>query len=219
MILTVNIGNTHITVGGYEQDAPGHSAGGSTPTLPATVDEYAIRSGQPAFALPCLPRPDRGRHSGQRGARADRAGAGGSADALQRPHPDRGARPQERHQAAAGQPRPAGGRASLRRGGRAGGVPRPAGRHLGGYRHLHHGRQQQTGAGGRRHPARAAALASAALVQKTAQLPQIDLSAPAPSICSGKEHLLLPAEWFRAGHRQPAGWAGRPLLRRAGSRN
>ena len=32
MILTVNIGNTHITVGGYEQDTLIGSAGGCTPT-------------------------------------------------------------------------------------------------------------------------------------------------------------------------------------------
>ena len=34
MILTVNIGNTHITIGGYEKDCL-KFCGGSTPTLPA----------------------------------------------------------------------------------------------------------------------------------------------------------------------------------------
>ena len=42
MILTVNIGNTHITVGGYEQDTLRFC--GRLHTDPAaTIDEYAIR--------------------------------------------------------------------------------------------------------------------------------------------------------------------------------
>ena len=42
MILTVNIGNTHITVGGYEQDTL-RFCGRLHSDTAATVDEYAIR--------------------------------------------------------------------------------------------------------------------------------------------------------------------------------
>ena len=42
MILTVNIGNTHITVGGYEQDTL-RFCGRLHSDMDATVDEYAIR--------------------------------------------------------------------------------------------------------------------------------------------------------------------------------
>ena len=42
MILTVNIGNTHITVGGYEQDAL-IFCGRLHSDPAATVEEYAIR--------------------------------------------------------------------------------------------------------------------------------------------------------------------------------
>ena len=42
MILTVNIGNTHITVGGYEQDTL-RFCGRLPSDTAATVDEYAIR--------------------------------------------------------------------------------------------------------------------------------------------------------------------------------
>ena len=56
-------------------------------------------------------------------------------------------------------------------------------------------------------------LSQAALVQKTAQLPQIDLSAPAaPSILGKNTAACLR---FRAGHRRAAGWLGRAVPRRA----
>lgn len=42
MILTVNIGNTHITVGGYEQDYPDLLRAAALDPA-ATVEEYAIR--------------------------------------------------------------------------------------------------------------------------------------------------------------------------------
>ena len=42
MILTVNIGNTHITAGGYEQDTL-RFCGRLHSDMDATVDEYAIR--------------------------------------------------------------------------------------------------------------------------------------------------------------------------------
>ena len=57
-------------------------------------------------------------------------------------------------------------------------------------------------------------LSLSALVQKTAQLPQIDLSAPASSSILGKNTSLL-TERFCAGHRRAAGWAGRALSGRA----
>ena len=42
MILTVNIGNTHITVGGYDHDAL-RFCGRLHSDPAATIDEYAIR--------------------------------------------------------------------------------------------------------------------------------------------------------------------------------
>ena len=54
-------------------------------------------------------------------------------------------------------------------------------------------------------------LSLAALVQNTAQLPQIDLSAPA--------HRRLSAKWLCAGHCRDAGRAGQPFLCRTRPRN
>ena len=58
-------------------------------------------------------------------------------------------------------------------------------------------------------------LSLSALVKNTAQLPQIDLAAKAPACYSGQEHLFLPAERLCTGHRQPAGRSGGTFLRRA----
>ena len=55
-----------------------------------------------------------------------------------------------------------------------------------------------------------------ALVQKTAQLPQIDPASPRFGLSAGQKHLGLFAERLCAGHGQPAGRSGRPLLRRIG---
>ena len=76
MILTVNIGNTHITVGGYEQDTL-IFCGRLHSDPAATVEEYAIRLVNLLQLYGASPGADRGRHSGQRGAHAQRAGAGG----------------------------------------------------------------------------------------------------------------------------------------------
>ena len=69
MILTVNIGNTHITVGGYDHDTL-RFCGRLHSDPAATIDEYAIRLVN---------------------AGAERPGAGGLAHPVQCAHPDRGA--------------------------------------------------------------------------------------------------------------------------------
>ena len=171
MILTVNIGNTHITIAGYEHDTLQFS--GRLHSSPAaTVDEYAMNLLNLLSLYQVAPRADRGRHSGQCGARTDRPGIGCTADVLLCPLPDRWPRPEKRHQAAAGQPGPAGRRAAVRCGGRTGRGTRTAGGHLGRYRHLHHGSQRQTGTGGRCHPARAAALPFRAGAKKPPSCPR-----------------------------------------------
>ena len=58
-------------------------------------------------------------------------------------------------------------------------------------------------------------LSLSALVQRTAQLPQIDLSAPASSSILGKNTSACLQKRFCAGHRRTAGWAGRALSGRA----
>ena len=60
-------------------------------------------------------------------------------------------------------------------------------------------------------------LSMASLVQNTAQLPQVDLTSPAPGVGAGQEHRRLPAGRSAAGHRLYAGRPGRPLPRRAGA--
>lgn len=61
-------------------------------------------AGESVTAVRGIPGADRGRHSGQCGAHAQRAGVGGFTAFMQGTHPDRGAGAEKRHQAAAGQP-------------------------------------------------------------------------------------------------------------------
>ena len=84
MILTVNIGNTHITVGGYEQDTL-RFCGRLHSDMDATVDEYAIRLVNLLSLHGAIPGPDRGRHSGQRCPGAERAGAFGACTSCAKP--------------------------------------------------------------------------------------------------------------------------------------
>ena len=143
MILTVNIGNTHITIGGYEKDSL-KFCGRLHSDIACTADEYAIRLVNLLSLYHVSPAQIEGGILGSVVPALTGQVLAGVADALQCPHPDRRARAEKRHQAAAGQPCPAGCRASLRRGRCPCGMPRPAGRHLSRHRHLHHGRQRQS---------------------------------------------------------------------------
>ena len=172
-------------------------------------------AGEPVTAVRGIPGADRGRHSGQRGAHAQRAGAGGLTSIVQGAHPDRGAGAEKRHQAAAGQPRAAGRRAAVRRGGGAGRVPRAAGGHLGRHGHLPDGGKRQAGTCGRRDPARAAAFHECVGAKDRAAAPDRPRR-PRLGLSAGQKHLGLLTKRLRAGHCQPAGRSGRPLLRRAG---
>ena len=111
MILTVNIGNTHITVGGYEQDTL-RFCGRLHSDTAATVDEYAIRLVNLLSLHGASPAQIEGGILGQCSARAERPGfLSALAYPLQCAHPDGRPRPKKRHQASAGQPCPAGCRA------------------------------------------------------------------------------------------------------------
>ena len=155
MILTVNIGNTHITIAGYEHDTLQFS--GRLHSSPAaTVDEYAMNLLNLLSLYQVAPERIEGGILGS----VVPALTGRVLGALQMlcsaRFPDRWPRPEKRHQAAVGQPCPAGQSCWCPMPAGGGGTDRQ--RHLGRYRHLHHGSQRQTGTGGRCHSARAAAL-------------------------------------------------------------
>ena len=103
MILTVNIGNTHITIARLRTR---HPAVQRAAAFQPGRNGGRIRHepAESALLISGCPRADRGRHSGQCGARTDRPGIGCAADVLLCPLPDRWPRPEKRHQAAAGQP-------------------------------------------------------------------------------------------------------------------
>ena len=214
MILTVNIGNTHITIAWLRTR---HPAVQRAAAFQPGRNGGRIRHepAESALLISGCPRADRGRYSGQCGARTDRPGIGCAADVLLCPLPDRWPRPEKRHQAAAGQSGPAGRRTAVRCCGRAGGGTRTAGGHLGRYRHLHHGSQRQTGAGGRCHPAWATALPFRAGAKNRPAAPDRPLRSSF-LLDLGQEHLCLLTERFCAGHRRAAGRAGRAFSGRAG---
>ena len=62
-------------------------------------------------------------------------------------------------------------------------------------------------------------LSMASLVQNTAQLPQVDLTAPAPPFGAGQEHRRLPSGRAADRHRLYAGRPGRAFPGRAGTRH
>ncbi len=183
MILTVNIGNTHITVGAARPTTLplcGRLRLTRPPPSTNTPSDYVD-----AFAARRIPGSDRGRHSGQCGAGAERPGAGGLAHPVQCAHPDRGAGAEEWHQAAAGQSCPTGCRTAVRCRCRSGRECRAAGGHFGRHGHFHDGGQRKAGAGGRRDPAPGPQLSLETLVKNTAHCP-IDLAAGTPASILGK---------------------------------
>jgi hypothetical protein len=212
MILTVNIGNTHITVGGYEQDTL-RFCGRLHSDTAATVDEYAIRLVNLLSLHGASPAQIEGGILGT----VVPVLSGRVLSALRILCNARiltVGRPEKRHQASAGQPRPAGCRAFMRCCCCTGRVFRAAGGDLSRHRYLHDGSQCQAGACGRRDPARATALAErtgAEYCPAAADRPCCKGSC----IHSGQEHLFLLAERLCAGHRQPAGRSGGTFLRRA----
>lgn len=119
MILTVNLGNTHITIGGYEHDDLKFC--GRLHTDPAaTVDEYGLRLLNLLSLHGASPEQIEGGILGSVVPALTGRVAGRFTDALPGAHPDRRAGTQERHPPPAGQSRPAGCRTALRRGGRTG---------------------------------------------------------------------------------------------------
>ena len=206
MILTVNIGNTHITIAGYEHDTLQFS--GRLHSSPAaTVDEYAMNLLNLLSLYQVAPERIEGGILGS----VVPALTGRVLGALRMLCSARFltvGRPEKRHQAAAGQPCPAGRRAAMRCCGRTGRGTRTAGGHLGRYRHLHYGSQRQTGAGGRCHPARAAALSFRTGAKNRPAAPDRPLRSSF-LLDLGQEHLCLLTERFCAGHRRAAGRAGR----------
>ena len=184
MILTVNIGNTHITIAGYEHDTLQFS--GRLHSSPAaTVDEYAMNLLNLLSLYQVAPERIEGGILGSVVPALTGRVLGALRMFCSARFPDRWPRPEKRHQAAAGQPGPAGRRAAVRCGGRTG-------RGTGPLAVISadtaisimavNGKQELVGGVILPGPQ----LSLSALVQKTAQLPQIDLSAPASSSILGK---------------------------------
>ena len=217
MILTVNIGNTHITIAGYEHDTLQFS--GRLHSSPAaTVDEYAmnllnllslyqvaperIEGGILGSVVPALTGRVLGALRMFCSARFLTVGPGlKSGIKLRLDNP-----------AQLGAELLCGAVAGLSS--RTGRGARTAGGHLGRYCHLHYGSQRQTGAGGRCHPARAAALPFRTGAKNCPAAPDRPLRSSF-LLDLGQEHLCLLTERFCAGHRRAAGRAGRALSGRA----
>ena len=187
MILTVNIGNTHITDWRLRTRHPADSAGGCIPSPAATVDEYAMRPAESALAyIGASPERIEGGILGS----VVPALTGRVLGALRMfcsarfltvgPGLKSGIKLRLDNPAQLGAELLCGAVAAL-----AGGA-RTAGGHLGRYRHLHHGSQRQTGAGGRCHPARAAAFPFARWCKKLPSCPRSTSAAPASSSILGK---------------------------------
>ena len=210
MILTVNIGNTHITIGGYEQDCPAIQRAAPLRRCLRPQMNMPSGSGESALSVPRLSPPSIEGGilgsvvpalTGQRAGR--RCGCSAAARILTvGPGLKSGIKLRLDNPAQLGAELLCGAVAALAE------MPRPAGRHLSRHRHLHHGRQRQAGAGGRCHPARAAALAGRAGAEDRPAAPDRPFG-PGSRLRSGQEH-SLPVSRMALYWAPPACWTAWP---------
>ena len=205
MILTVNIGNTHITVGGYEHDDL-IFCGRLHSDPAATVDEYATAAGQSAFSCTgAAPEQIEGGILGSVVPVLSGRVLAALQHALPGAHPDRGAGTEERHQACGWTIPPSWAQsccaAQWRRWQKCSGPLVVISADTAISLMAVNGRQELVGGVILPGPQ----LSLAALVQNTAQLPQIDLSAARarplcwakapPPVCKTALCWALPACW------------------------
>ena len=194
MILTVNIGNTHITIAGYEHDALQFSGRLHSDTA-ATIDEYAMN----LLNLLSLYHVEPERIEGGILGSVVPALTGRVLAALRMLSSAR--------ILTVGPGLKSGIKLRLDNPAQLGAGTRPAGCHFRRHCHLHHGRQREAGAGGRRHYARPAAFTGGAGTEDRPAAPDRPFRTGSP-LHSGQEHRRLFAERFCAGHRRAAGWLG-----------